>query len=145
MMSIWRKESIVGICNLTSRKIVRFPLNAFLCCAHNISWEHKNDSSAFFYKEKDHIISPLFCTPGKRTFSSKTLATLSRLNKRNGKSSWKYVANKNNSVIILKVLQKTETRIFLVCKWSQSYIWAEGSLSLANFFHIKKMPVPVPY
>lgn len=52
-----------------------------------ISREHKDDSSAFFNKEKDHIISPLFCTPGMKIFSSKTLVTLNRLNKRNGKSS----------------------------------------------------------
>lgn len=87
IMSIWRKESIVGICNLTERKIVRFLFSVFLYYAHNISWEYKHDSIAFFCKEKDHIISLLFCTPDKRTFSSKTVATLNRLNKRNGKSA----------------------------------------------------------
>jgi len=43
------------------------------------------------------------------------------------------------------VLQETETKLFLAAKRSQSYIWAGGTLSLANLFHFKKMPVSVPH
>lgn len=105
----------MGIYNLTQRKRVSFPLDMFLCCAHNTSRQHKHDSSQvlYFYRRKDRIISPLFCTPGKRAFSSKTLTTLHRLIKRNSKSSYKYIVNKNTFLIILTiVLQETENKAF---------------------------------